>query len=116
MNDTKMSDALNADVVWLWTHCRALGMTRRSDSGLMRDDIALFVVDLHTKCHASAHQAVKKKQTKKEHDALVGVIEGWDSLEGGRSYRPKEIEEWLRGPMVDAINSARRVLSSKGNQ
>jgi hypothetical protein len=38
---------LTGDVAWLWTHCRALGMARRSDSGLMRDDVALFVADLH---------------------------------------------------------------------
>lgn len=38
---------LTGDVAWLWTHCRALGMTRRSDSGLMRDDVALYAADLH---------------------------------------------------------------------
>ena len=42
---------LTGDVAWLWTHCRALGMTRRSDSGLMRDDVALYAADLHALLH-----------------------------------------------------------------
>ena len=42
---------LTGDVAWLWTHCRALGMTRRADSGLMRDDVALYAVDLHALLH-----------------------------------------------------------------
>jgi hypothetical protein len=29
-------------MAWLWTHCRAIGMTKKSDSGLMKDDIGLF--------------------------------------------------------------------------
>jgi hypothetical protein len=32
----------NPDMAWLWTHCRAIGMTKKSDSGLMKDDIGLF--------------------------------------------------------------------------
>jgi hypothetical protein len=39
---------LTGDAGWLWTHCRSLGMARKSDSGLLRDDIALFVADLHS--------------------------------------------------------------------
>lgn len=62
MSEAKKSDStdqlglaaqdLTGDVAWLWTHCRALGMTRRSLSGLMRDDVALFVANLHA---ASRH-------------------------------------------------------------
>ena len=37
---------LTGDAAWLWTHCRALGMIKRSDSGLFRDDVALFVAEL----------------------------------------------------------------------
>jgi hypothetical protein len=32
--------------VWLWTHCRAIGMTAKSDSGSMENDIALFTINL----------------------------------------------------------------------
>ena len=39
---------LTGDAAWLWTHCRALGMVRKSDSELLRDDVALFVSDLHS--------------------------------------------------------------------
>lgn len=43
----KRADELVApDIVWLWTHCKAIGMTKKSDSGSMRDDIALFTVTL----------------------------------------------------------------------
>ena len=38
---------LTGDVSWLWTHCRALGMSEKADSGLMRDDVALFATRLH---------------------------------------------------------------------
>lgn len=38
---------LTGDVAWLWTHCRALGMSERSDSGLMHHDVALFAKMLH---------------------------------------------------------------------
>lgn len=44
---------LTGDVAWLWTHCRALGMTRKSHSGSMRDDVALYAADLHALLHRS---------------------------------------------------------------
>lgn len=40
------ANSLTGDAAWLWTHCRSLGMQRKSDSGLLRDDVALFVMDL----------------------------------------------------------------------
>lgn len=37
---------LNMPLIWLYSHCRALGMTKHSDSGELEHDIALFVADL----------------------------------------------------------------------
>ena len=34
------------ELTWLYTHCRALGMVNKSDSGKWEHDIALFVVEL----------------------------------------------------------------------
>ena len=37
---------MNMPLIWLYSHCRALGMTKHSDSGQLEHDIALFVADL----------------------------------------------------------------------
>ena len=37
---------MNMPLIWLYSHCRALGMTKHSDSGELEHDIALFVADL----------------------------------------------------------------------
>lgn len=34
------------ELTWLFTHCRAIGMTKKSDSGKWEHDIALFTCDL----------------------------------------------------------------------
>ena len=36
----------NKPLAWLYTHCLAIGMTKKSDSGLPEHDIALFTTDL----------------------------------------------------------------------
>ena len=45
-----------------------------------------------------------------ERKALIGVIKAWESLAGGTKYSPAVISEWLNGPMVKAINKARKAL------
>lgn len=42
----------SAELTWLFTHCRAIGMTKKSDSGKWEDDIALFTIDLLQKTKA----------------------------------------------------------------
>ena len=37
-----------AELVWLYTHCCAIGMKKKSDSGKLEHDIALFTADLCT--------------------------------------------------------------------
>lgn len=52
----KERDALKAEVermqlqqfAWLWTHCRAIGMTEKSLSGTMEHDIAHFIITLQS--------------------------------------------------------------------
>ena len=34
------------EMLWLYSHCQALGMVKKSLSGKLEEDIALFVVDL----------------------------------------------------------------------
>jgi hypothetical protein len=41
---------------WLFSHCRALGMTKKSDSGTFEHDIALFVADLHAQRSSNASE------------------------------------------------------------
>lgn len=42
---------------------------------------------------------------------VINVITAWESLEGNRSYKPKDIENWLRDYMSPAINRLRAVLN-----
>ena len=39
-------------LLWLRTHCTAIGMTRKSDTGLTEHDIALFTTDLQAEVQA----------------------------------------------------------------
>ncbi|MDP3139847.1 MAG: hypothetical protein Q8N17_26360 [Burkholderiaceae bacterium] len=65
---------LTGDVAWLWTHCRALGMTRKSESGSLRDDVALFVADLHDAAQKAAVPAqVVEAMTDKIAEMLRGT-------------------------------------------
>lgn len=45
-----------------------------------------------------------------EREALERIVKAWESLPGPGSYSRSEIEEWICGPMVQAINDAREVL------
>lgn len=77
---------LTGDVAWLFTHCRALGMERRSDSGLMRDDVALFAIDLNERVRllelaeegaktAFAHVVESKRDLERENTKLRGLLD-----------------------------------------
>lgn len=44
--------------------------------------------------------------------ALADVVRAWESLEGGRYYGPRAVEAWLAGPMLRAVNKARRALKA----
>ena len=37
---------INEEIVWLYTHCRAIGMKNQSDSKKIEHDIALFTIEL----------------------------------------------------------------------
>lgn len=86
MNEAKKSDStsqlglaaqdLTGDAAWLWTHCRALGMVRRSDSGLMRDDVALYTTDLHAALDA-AREHVRIPTSAAEAKAMATVALAW---------------------------------------
>lgn len=62
---------LTGDVAWLWTHCRALGMTEKSLSGTMRDDVALYVIRLQ---EAAKPPQQRRPLTREQIDAV------WSSL------------------------------------
>lgn len=47
-------------------------------------------------------------------EALKGVIEAWESLDGGYNYSPTEIESWLVNDMKPAIGKARKVVKEYG--
>lgn len=44
--------------------------------------------------------------------ALADVVKAWESLEGGRYCGPIAVEVWLAGPMLRAVNKARRALKA----
>lgn len=62
--------------------------------------------------HADAGPVQRLVRPASERDALAAVVTAWESLAGGRCYRPRQIEEWLAGPMLRAIKKARRVLKA----
>jgi hypothetical protein len=45
--------------IWLWTHCRALGMTKQSTSGTLEHDVALFVAELKHERDAAYAELIK---------------------------------------------------------
>lgn len=65
---------LNQELIWLWTHCRAIGMTEKADSGLMQDDIALFTIDLQASTRKRSDAEVA------ELDALRARCEAAEAL------------------------------------
>lgn len=46
---------------WLWTHCRAIGMTEKSQSGTMEHDICHFTITLQSE-NAALQQELTKAQ------------------------------------------------------
>lgn len=47
------------ELTWIYTHCRAIGMTRQSESGKWEHDIALFTMDLKERA-AAAEAALER--------------------------------------------------------
>jgi len=90
----------DGDVAWLWTHCRALGMTRQSESRLMRDDVALFVVDLH----AALRELVECKDLADRFDELKQNVPDFATaavLQGIQlSYQARKPAAWAAARSV----------------
>lgn len=51
------------DITWLFTHCRAIGMTEKSLSGKWEDDIALFTTRLKEQLAVSQAREQKMRET-----------------------------------------------------
>jgi hypothetical protein len=49
-------------LMWLYTHCRSIGMDKKSDSGLQEHDIALFTIDLKTESDALRAEVADLKE------------------------------------------------------
>ncbi len=81
------------DVAWLWTHCRALGMTRRSHSGTMRDDVALFVAELHSPLPPATPAGLKAVPVKLAPDMIAAVIALGDR-QTVRAPNPDGLDRW----------------------
>jgi len=45
--------------------------------------------------------------------ALDGVVEAWESLEGGMNHSTADVAEWLSKKMAPAIQRARTALGRK---
>lgn len=68
----------SADMTWLWTHCRAIGMNKKSDSGLWHHDIALFTIDLKTAL-ASARESGRREGMAAPAEAPAVLQAGMDN-------------------------------------
>lgn len=61
---------------WLRSHCAAIGMTKKSDSGLTHQDVALFTTDLKSERDAARAELARLKEPKRAHscdDPLCAV-------------------------------------------
>ena len=47
-------------------------------------------------------------------EALIEVASAWESLKGGKSYSPSEIDNWLSYNMKPAIDKCRETISKSG--
>jgi len=48
-----------------------------------------------------------------DREIIDALIDAWESLAGGRRYRPQEVDDWLRDKMSPAINMARKHIGRK---
>ena len=70
------------ELLWLYTHCCAIGMNKKSDSGKLEHDIALFTADLCTlleKAEEVIAHHIKKRQLDDDHELCVALaaIKQW---------------------------------------
>ena len=95
------------DVAWLWTHCRSLGMQKKSLSGSMRDDVGLFARDQNDRI--AALEAEKQANYEhwrnaeidlERHRAALKVAR--EALEGWRSV---DVHSALTEDEADAIKA-----------
>jgi len=49
-------------------------------------------------------------------ETLTDIVKSWESLEGNKSYKPKEIENWLITQMKPSIDKARTLLGNFTNE
>ena len=71
---------MNMPLIWLYSHCRALGMTKHSDSGQLEHDIALFVADLKD-AHPPKAEPAPTTQVPVAWHKMAGVWIGGDVFE-----------------------------------
>jgi hypothetical protein len=64
-------------LTWLYTHCRAVGMTCVSDSGKWEHDIALFIVNLQAEITALRERV---KDVERERDAEYNLRRNTNAL------------------------------------
>jgi hypothetical protein len=64
-------------LTWLYTHCRAVGMTCVSDSGKWEHDIALFIVNLQAEITALRERV---KDVERERDAEYDLRRNTNAL------------------------------------
>lgn len=66
-----MSVMDNNELTWLFTHCRAIGMVNKSESGKWEEDIALFTSEL-------SEEVKRLKRENRQH--LIELKRAWTSL------------------------------------
>ena len=68
----------NNELMWLFTHCRAIGMLKKSDSGKMEHDIALFTADLKEE---NDRLCLELEEKREEASDAWGIIDALKSQE-----------------------------------
>jgi hypothetical protein len=69
-------------LTWLYTHCRAVGMTCVSDSGKWEHDIALFIVNLQAEITALRERVAELSRLMAAADAMRQQYEMCAGLQG----------------------------------
>jgi hypothetical protein len=80
-----------ATLEWLASHCRMLGMTKKSHSGLLAHDIALFTVDLK-KAAEQAPAAVPVADVEPRPDSIDRAM-ARDAWESGTWYQAATVDD-----------------------
>lgn len=65
---------MNKALIWLYTHCKAIGMSEKSDSGKLEEDIALFTIRLQEQIQKNGQTMLERDVALRDLDELKTLV------------------------------------------